>query len=99
MNQYRLGIKELMTKYGNIDIMWFDVMLTQKEFSWHADKVREMIRELNLDTMINVRLVGQGDYETPKLYIPLRPLAEYWELCSIFNNSWGYQPQDILSGL
>lgn len=95
MNQYRLGIRELMTKYGKIDIMWFDVMLTREGFSWEADKVRQMIRELNPDTMVNARLVGQGDYETPELYIPLRPLAEHWELCTTFNNSWGYQPQDI----
>lgn len=56
--------------------------------------MREMIRELNPDTMVNARLVGQGDYETPELYIPLRPLAEHWELCSTFNNSWGYKPDD-----
>lgn len=95
MEQYRMGIRELMTKYGNIDVMWFDVMLTRKDFSWEADKVREMIRELNPDTMVNARLVGQGDYETPELYIPLRPLKEHWELCTTFNNSWGYKPQDI----
>lgn len=94
MLQYRMGIRELLTKYGNIDVMWFDVMLTRKGFTWEADKVREMIRELNPDTMVNARLVGQGDYETPELYIPLRPLAEHWELCSTFNNSWGYKPDD-----
>ena len=66
-----MGIRELLTKYGNIDVMWFDVMLTRKGFTWEADKVREMIRELNPDTMVNARLVGQGDYETPELYIPL----------------------------
>ncbi len=94
MLQYRMGIRELLTKYGNIDVMWFDVMLTRKGFTWEADKVREMIRELNPDTMVNARLVGQGDYETPELYIPLRPLEEHWELCSTFNNSWGYKPDD-----
>lgn len=94
MDRYRLGIRELMTKYGDIDVMWFDVMLTREGFSWEADKVRKMIRELNPNTMVNARLVGQGDYETPELYIPLRPLAGPWELCSTFNNSWGYQPQD-----
>lgn len=95
MDQYRLGVKELLTKYGNIDVMWFDVMLTRKGFSWEAEKVREMIRSLSPDTMVNARLEGQGDYETPELYIPLRPLKEHWELCSTFNNSWGYQPQDV----
>lgn len=95
MERYRLGIRELLTKYGKIDVMWFDVMLTRKGFSWEADKVREMIRSLSPDTMVNARLVGQGDYETPELYIPLRPLEEHWELCTTFNNSWGYQPKDV----
>lgn len=95
MNRYRLGIRELMTRYGDIDVMWFDVMLTRKGFSWEPEKVREMIRELNPDTMVNARLEGYGDYETPELYIPLRPLKEHWELCSTFNNSWGYRPQDV----
>ena len=95
MERYRLGITELLTKYGDVDLLWFDVMLTRKGFSWETDQVREMIRKLNPKTMVNARLVGQGDYETPELYIPLRPLGDAWELCSTFNNSWGYQPHDL----
>lgn len=95
MERYRQGITELLTRYGNVDLLWFDVMLTRKDFSWETDKVREMIRKLNPDTMVNARLEGQGDYDTPELYIPLKPLKEHWELCSTFNNSWGYQPQDV----
>ena len=94
MQRYRTGITELLTNYGEVDLLWFDVMLTRQGFSWETDKVREMIRKLNPKTMVNARLVGQGDYETPELYIPLRPLEDTWELCSTFNNSWGYQPKD-----
>lgn len=94
MQRYRTGITELLTNYGNVDLLWFDVMWTRKGFSWEADKVREMIRTLSPDTMVNGRLGNQGDYETPELYIPLRPLGDSWELCSTFNNSWGYQPKD-----
>ncbi len=94
MERYRLGIKELLTNYGDVDILWFDVMLTREGFSWETDKVKKMIGELSPKTMVNARLVGQGDYETPELYIPLREMGGEWELCSTFNNSWGYQPQD-----
>lgn len=94
MQRYRTGITELLTNYGDVDLLWFDVMLTREGFSWETHKVRELIRELNPKTMVNARLVGQADYETPELYIPLRPLSETWELCSTFNNSWGYQPKD-----
>lgn len=94
MNRYRKGITELLTKYGEVDLLWFDVMWQRKGLSWETDKVREMIRRLNPNTMVNARLVGQGDYETPELYIPLKPMEDTWELCSTFNNSWGYQPGD-----
>ncbi len=94
MERYRMGITELLSNYGEVDLLWFDVMWTREGFSWETDKVREMIRKLNPKTMVNARLVGQADYETPELYIPLRPLKETWELCSTFNNSWGYQPND-----
>lgn len=94
MERYRMGITELLSNYGEVDLLWFDVMWAREGFSWETDKVREMIRKLNPKTMVNARLVGQGDYETPELYIPLRPLKETWELCSTFNNSWGYQSKD-----
>ena len=94
MERYRLGITELLTNYGSVDLLWFDVMRRRKGFSWETDKVREMIRKLNPETMVNARLVGQGDYETPEQHIPLRPLKEAWELCATFNDSWGYQPKD-----
>lgn len=94
MERYRLGIRELLTKYGAVDLLWFDVMLTRKDFSWETEQVRQMIRALSPETMVNARLLGQGDYETPELYIPLRPLDGAWELCTTFNNSWGYQPKD-----
>lgn len=94
MDRYRMGITELLTNYGDVDLLWFDVMLTREGFSWETDKVRKMISDLNPKTMVNARLVGQGDYETPELYIPLRELEDTWELCTTFNNSWGYQPGD-----
>ena len=94
MDRYRTGITELLTNYGDVALLWFDVMLTRNDFSWETEKVREMIRKLNPKTMVNARMVGQGDYETPELYIPLRPLEDTWELCTTFNNSWGYQPHD-----
>ena len=94
MESYRLGIRELLTNYGQVDVLWFDVMLQRKGLSWETKKVKDMITEISPKTMVNARLVGQGDYETPELYIPLRPLDGPWELCTTFNNSWGYQPKD-----
>ncbi|MEG2381240.1 MAG: alpha-L-fucosidase [Oscillospiraceae bacterium] len=94
MQRYRLGISELLANYGDVGLLWFDVMLTRKGFSWETKKVRDMISEINPRTMVNGRLMGQGDYKTPELYIPLSSPGEEWELCTTFNDSWGYQPND-----
>jgi hypothetical protein len=46
-------------------------------------------------TIINGRLQGFGDYETPEQNIPVkRPAYKWWELCMTINNNWGYQPAD-----
>lgn len=94
MERYRGEIRELLENYGGVDLLWFDVMMAREGYSWEAGKVREMIHAISPQTVINGRLVGAGDYFTPELYIPLRALEEPWELCTTFNNSWGYQPHD-----
>ncbi len=94
MERYRGEIKELLENYGGVDLLWFDVMLAREGYSWEVQQVREMIYSISPQTVINGRLVGAGDYFTPELYIPLRAPEEPWELCTTFNDSWGYQPND-----
>lgn len=86
--------RELLENYGGVDLLWFDVMLAREGYSWEAQQVREMIQSISPQTVINGRLVGAGDYFTPELYIPLRAPEGPWELCTTFNDSWGYQPHD-----
>jgi alpha-L-fucosidase len=50
---------------------------------------------MNPQVIINGRLQGFGDYETPEQNIPVsRPRYKWWELCMTINNNWGYQPAD-----
>ncbi len=90
MERYQGELQELLTNYGGIDLMWFDVLLSRKGLSWDCDKTKAMIQELSPGTIVNGRLGGYGDYETPECYIPLRSLDGPWELCCKFNGSWGY---------
>jgi alpha-L-fucosidase len=53
-----------------------------------------MIRELSPGILINDRLPGQGDYETPEQFIPPAPPDGRWEACLTMNRSWGYVPKD-----
>lgn len=93
MTRYKGEICELLTRYQP-DILWTDVMLTRDGFSWECKDVKKMIEQLSPNTICNGRLGDQGDYETPELYIPLQPLGTPWELCTTFNDSWGFRPDD-----
>ena len=83
-------IKELMTRYGKIDILWFDgtVKDTSKLMS------AEEIRALQPGIVINDRLWGVGDYCTKyECRIPTeRPAEKYWEACVIWHvgGGWSY---------
>ena len=93
MTRYKGEMCELLTRHQP-DVLWTDVMLEQDGFSWECQEVKKMIERLSPNTICNGRLGDQGDYETPELYIPLQPLEKEWELCTTFNDSWGYQPND-----
>ncbi len=91
---YQSQIQELSTKF-NPDLFWFDGDWEHSAAEWEAQKVRDMILENNPDAIINGRLAGFGDYETPEQNFPItRPSLNPWELCMTSNNNWGYHPDD-----
>lgn len=83
-------IAELLEQY-NPDLMWFDGDWEHSAGEWRADHIRKMILKSNSNTIINGRLQGYGDYDTPEQNFPVsRPSMPYWELCMTTNDSWGY---------
>jgi alpha-L-fucosidase len=91
---YQGQISEL-SKLVNPDLWWFDGDWEHSEEEWEARKVREMILNDNPAAIINGRLMGYGDYDTPEQNFPVdRPAFRWWELCMSMNNSWGYHPSD-----
>lgn len=93
MIRYKGEMVELLERHQP-DVLWTDVMLTRNGFSWETPEVKQMIERISPNTICNGRLGDYGDYETPELYIPLQPLSKEWELCTTFNDSWGFQPGD-----
>jgi alpha-L-fucosidase len=87
-------ISELSKKYKP-DLFWFDGDWEQSAEWWKAKEIRRMILEDNSRAIINSRLQGYGDYDTPEQGLPVKaPESKYWELCMTMNDSWGYQHND-----
>ncbi|MCW3467486.1 alpha-L-fucosidase [Chitinophaga nivalis] len=94
LDYYEGQMKEVMTKF-NPDLWWFDGDWEHSAQEWEAPKMRNMLTTHNPNTIINGRLQGYGDYDTPEQNFPVtRPHAKWWELCMTVNDNWGWQPQD-----
>ena len=97
-NKFRLffqsQIKEISVKL-NPDLWWFDGDWEHSAEQWESEKVRNIILANNPKAIINGRLQGYGDYETPEQNIPVsRPKYNWWELCMTINDNWGFQFAD-----
>ena len=89
-------IGELLNQY-NPDLVWFDGDWEHSAEEWQAERIRAMILKSNPGTIINGRLQGYGDYDTPEQNFPVsRPASPNWELCMTTNDSWGYYERDTL---
>lgn len=87
-------VRELLTGYGRIDLLWFDGGWERSAERWKSGELEAMIRELQPEILINDRLPGAGDYDTPEQFVPAVPPARRWETCLTMNESWGYNPSD-----
>lgn len=87
-------LKEILSNYGKVDLLWFDGDWERSAAQWKLPEFKNYLKSFNPDLVINSRLQGYGDYETPEQGIPIiRPNGE-WEFCTTINSSWGYQPED-----
>ena len=87
-------VEELLTNYGPIDVLWFDGGWERSAAEWRADDLRRRIAELAPDCLVNERLPGHGDFETPEQFVPASPPSGPWETCLTMNSTWGYCPAD-----
>lgn len=91
---YEAQIKEVSENFRP-DLWWFDGDWEHSADEWEAPKVRNMILDNKPSAIINGRLAGYGDYDTPEQNFPVtRPHYNWWELCMTINSSWGYQQRD-----
>lgn len=83
-------IKEI-NKQFKPDLWWFDGDWEHSAEEWESQKVRNIILSGNPKAIINGRLQGYGDYETPEQNFPVsKPKYNWWELCMTTNDNWGF---------
>ena len=93
-NFLNLQLSEVMQNY-HPDLMWFDGDWEHSAEEWDAMGIRKKLLGYNPNLIINGRLTGYGDYETPEQNFPVsRPKYKWWELCMTTNDNWGYQQKD-----
>jgi len=87
-------VRELMTNYGKIDIMWYDVHWPLSAEGWESAKMNKMVRELQPDIIINNRSGLPEDFSTPEQHVRGEEAGRAWEACMTMNESWGYHKAD-----
>lgn len=87
-------LKELLTNYGKVDLLWFDGDWERSPKQWNLPAFKQYLQSFNKDIIINSRLQGHGDYKTPEQGIPITRPEGPWEFCTTVNSSWGYQADD-----
>src|SRR5437588_259846 len=86
-------VRELMTNYGKVDILWYDVAWPLDARGWESVEMNTMVRKLQPDIIINNRSKIPEDFDTPEQRIEAS-VNRPWESCMTLNDSWGYHAAD-----
>jgi alpha-L-fucosidase len=87
-------LRELLTNYGKIDILWYDVPWPLEAAGWESERMNQMVFQLQPDIIVNNRNRLPGDFSTPEQRIQTEEGGRAWEACMTMNDSWGYQAAD-----
>ena len=87
-------IRELMTNYGKVDVLWYDVSWPLDARGWESERMNKMVFELQPDIIVNNRNALPGDFSTPEQEIRADQSGRAWESCMTLNESWGYHRAD-----
>ncbi|MFO1530225.1 MAG: alpha-L-fucosidase [Kiritimatiellia bacterium] len=93
-NEYQFNVcRELCTKYGKVDIFWWDAAWWGGMFTaemWDAEKLTRSIRELQPGILMNNRCSVPGDFDTPEQRLGFYQDWRAWESCMCLTHSWSY---------
>lgn len=83
--------EELLTNYGKIDILWYDVPCPMEHHEgWNSLEMNQRLRAIQPGIIINNRSLLPEDFGTPEESLKAEGNND-WESCMTFNGiSWGY---------
>ncbi len=90
-NEYLTALNvELLSNYGKIDILWYDVSAPMESWEgWDSLARNQKLRAIQPDIIINNRSKLDEDFGTPEGHITAE--NRDWEACMTYNDlSWGY---------
>jgi len=91
-------IRQLCTKYGRLDIMWFDGLGGSAK-DWDSENLFRMIRKLQPHIIINNRAGLAADHDTPEQRIGKFQHERAWETCMTICRQWAWKPNDQMKSL
>lgn len=94
-------VRELMSNYGKIDLLWYDNILSQSgdrlldAKDYEAEKLEKTVRKLQPEIIINDRSLVPCDFYTAEQTVrPPEDKNRLWEACMTMNKHWAYFPSD-----
>ena len=101
-------LRELLTNYGQIDVLWFDS--DGRPTMWHPETTYRLVRELQPQIIIDNRLqldTGEEwahqeklklrpneDFYTPEQHVGAYDDRQPWESCITLGTQWSWKPND-----
>lgn len=92
VEQAHAQVRELLTNYGKIDILWYDMLQPNDPVLWRSNDLNKMARQLQPGIIINNRAGVPADFGTPENRISAQETP--WEACYSMNRTWGYARYD-----
>lgn len=98
LSYLKTQVRELLTNYGKLDILWFDGLdRTAEEYG--AVDINRMARELQPHLLINNRNGLAEDFDTPEQRVGTFQNERPWESCITICQQWAWKPNDKLKSL
>ncbi|ALO42863.1 alpha-L-fucosidase [Pseudoalteromonas phenolica] len=101
-------VKELLTKYGKIDVLWWDAAWwggMYEAHHWDAENLTRMVRRLQPYIVMNNRASVPGDFDTPEQRLGGFQDWRPWESAVSLETTWGYSggalksPSEVIQAL